>query len=337
MGLLDIFNGIFPSSKKGIYVVSDLHGDWNSLKNVLKKLKSGKKVIILGDAIDRGQYGIQILQNIQFQQSKHRNVIEYLPGNHDDFLYSILYKGIIAYEGTGDISIFKTIVINGCNNYLANPVAKSNGMLSTYISLKKLLQDYPLYVYNLGVWLGSQPLLRIEKANGKKIALGHAAFDMDIYNSNYTLRDYYDNKINNPYMSEKARLCLWYRDTSRENVRDAINYLKLPSKSEATDMVVGHTPYAGYVSIYGTNGTRTAFCVDCAEHSETSPQWMGYYDPRYDQPRIVFKVSDFPGPVDPSFKQAAMNYIAYKIGQINSRKVFPDSNSIKGNTEFNVR
>ena len=71
-------------------VIADLHGDmkkWNIVKSYLQK-NQYVTLIILGDAIDRGKNGVNILLDIKALTEKNKAI--YLPGNHDAFVYNSL-------------------------------------------------------------------------------------------------------------------------------------------------------------------------------------------------------------------------------------------------------
>ncbi|MBQ7562491.1 MAG: metallophosphoesterase [Lachnospiraceae bacterium] len=67
------------------YVVSDLHGEYGILERGLKEINfsSSDHLYCIGDAIDRGHEGIQILQEI-----KSRKNMELLLGNHEQMMLS---------------------------------------------------------------------------------------------------------------------------------------------------------------------------------------------------------------------------------------------------------
>ncbi len=67
------------------YICSDIHGMKGSYENALKQLKDDDKLYILGDAIDRGDEGIQILIDIMQHSGEQgkKPKIEYIIGNHD--------------------------------------------------------------------------------------------------------------------------------------------------------------------------------------------------------------------------------------------------------------
>lgn len=72
-----------------IYAMSDLHGCYNLFKRMLKRIHfcDQDTLYILGDIVDRGAGGIQILLEIM----GHSNIIPLL-GNHDVMAYSLLKK-----------------------------------------------------------------------------------------------------------------------------------------------------------------------------------------------------------------------------------------------------
>ena len=65
---------------------------WNHVKEYLKT-NPNAKVLILGDAMDRGIYGIEIL--LQIKELCDQGKAQYLPGNHDIFVYN--------YEKAGEV------------------------------------------------------------------------------------------------------------------------------------------------------------------------------------------------------------------------------------------
>ena len=75
-----------------IYAMSDLHGCFNAYLEMLKKidLKEEDTLYILGDVIDRGLYGIDILLDMM-----KRPNIKPLIGNHEDMALPVM-RAIVA-------------------------------------------------------------------------------------------------------------------------------------------------------------------------------------------------------------------------------------------------
>lgn len=243
-----------PQGPKDLYVVSDFHGNIEGYNKAVTKLMAGNRIIILGDAMDRGEYGMEILEGIK-NLNKSGYDIEYIPGNHDEFLYKCLHDGMRKFEQTRNINDFKSIVTR--NAQITMEYQERNGVVPTYQKVIKMANTSPQKLYNLGIWLENQPLLRIESDSRKRVALGHAAFDMDVYNFGYTLRDHIEKRYPNLY--EKAQACLWYRDSPQFD--EMKNILVLPDTQIADDIVVGHTASES-IRIVGKNGTRIATSVD---------------------------------------------------------------------------
>lgn len=83
-----------------IYAMSDIHGDISNLtKNLLylrhlsggeKLLKDDDILIFLGDYIDRGPGGKQVLETVKKLQEKYPNQVFALMGNHDEMFINWL-------------------------------------------------------------------------------------------------------------------------------------------------------------------------------------------------------------------------------------------------------
>ena len=84
------------------YVISDVHGEIDQLKNILDKIGFGDEdmLYILGDVINRGKFGIEILQFI-----KDQNNMILIRGNHEQML-------IDAFR-YGDIRALRMLCNNG--------------------------------------------------------------------------------------------------------------------------------------------------------------------------------------------------------------------------------
>ena len=67
------------------YAMSDIHGEWNILKTILKFLKKDDKLIFLGDANDRGPAPVTCMRAL-LEDSR----VTYLRGNHEEFFSRFL-------------------------------------------------------------------------------------------------------------------------------------------------------------------------------------------------------------------------------------------------------
>lgn len=70
-----------------IYAISDIHGQLNRYNQVISKLTDEDTLYIVGDVLDRGEYGIEILQDIIT-----RDNVKLLLGNHEMFFYEAIER-----------------------------------------------------------------------------------------------------------------------------------------------------------------------------------------------------------------------------------------------------
>lgn len=73
-----------------LYLISDIHGQYNDFRKILKKIafdRGKDRLIILGDILDRGPEGIRLLEYIKPYLMDHS--MELLLGNHE--LFAMMY------------------------------------------------------------------------------------------------------------------------------------------------------------------------------------------------------------------------------------------------------
>ncbi len=71
-----------------LYVVGDLHGDWESFCKIVDDFKKNAKnsaIIFLGDYADRGSKGLEIIEELIKLMDKYGNKVILLKGNHEDY------------------------------------------------------------------------------------------------------------------------------------------------------------------------------------------------------------------------------------------------------------
>ena len=181
-------------NKPETIVISDLHGRLNSWLSVKKMIQKNPNlnVIILGDAMDRGDYGVEIL--LQIKELSDLGRVKYLPGNHDEFAYN--YLASLA-DGKGeDDKIYREAFLSlKKNRGLKTMENLSNFSQTVDSALKQGLISKPITLDELTKWLGNQPLQLIQKgSNEMDYAMAHAIFDIDLYNQdrNFNLKKAYD-------------------------------------------------------------------------------------------------------------------------------------------------
>ena len=225
-------------NKRQLIVISDLHGNmnkWNYVKNALEK-NPKMKVIIEGDAMDRGNDGLQILLQIKELCSKGR--AEYIPGNHDAFAYNTLMANGTKYENENIIKQSrKTWEVNGgittknsfenFDDIVTEELRKGN--IKSRITKAELVS-----------WLGKRPLQKVVYEGDKKYALGHAVFDKSLYmkDPEFNLEKALVLALQGKEKSDtynRYQNIMWYRENDKKTHFSQISFPK------DYVMVVGHT------------------------------------------------------------------------------------------------
>lgn len=86
-----------------IWAISDIHGMYENLISLLKKIKDNDKIIFLGDYVDRGPDSKKVLDLLIVLSKAGKHV--FLKGNHDDMLVDYYRKthdyddGVWFYNG----------------------------------------------------------------------------------------------------------------------------------------------------------------------------------------------------------------------------------------------
>lgn len=252
----NISETIPTKNSEQVIAISDLHGNiekWNKMKDYMSK-NPNTKVMILGDAMDRGEYGLEIL--LQIKELCDQGKAEYLPGNHDIFAYNYVKtqeilsrltdeqkmqnKKIVHVAGRELAHLEKNggeVTINSLNNFdkiVENEIR--NGRLKRRISKEELIN-----------WLGNQPIQKKTDINNTTYALAHAWFDDELYNKDKEFNlekalmiELYGKENDNTL--DKFRTVMWYR---QENPITHYSQVAFP---DGCTMVVGHT-----VQIEGIN------------------------------------------------------------------------------------
>lgn len=229
-----------PKNLPDVVVVSDLHGNREKWEMVKANLRANpnRKIIMLGDAMDRGDYGVEILMEIKDLADEGK--IEYLPGNHDVFAYNTLITGETKYE---DTDIARNSKLTWEHNGGKTTIEKFrnfdrimqqelyNGKIKKSINKEELIN-----------WLGSRPIQKVEYLNNMNYALAHAMFDEKLYmkNPEFNLRDALVLELAGKQNSEELKRfdnCMWYREHDSDT-----HYMDVESAYPKDHIVVcGHT------------------------------------------------------------------------------------------------
>lgn len=129
-----------------VYVSSDWHGTpFDKIKALLDKAKfcSDDYLFVLGDVIDRGEHGIELIKNIMYEPN-----IKLIRGNHEQMLLSCDFLfDEITDESIGDFNIGKARwlriwQLNGAEPTIAGLSKETPAMRQMIL---EYLQETPLY------------------------------------------------------------------------------------------------------------------------------------------------------------------------------------------------
>lgn len=166
-----------------IYVTADLHGIHpKEMQNLLASAKfSGDDFLfILGDVIDRGTYGAELLSWLTQQPN-----MSLILGNHEAMLLSCAFLFADVNEQNLD-----TLTVNSME-LVQNWI--DNGGKPTMAGFQKLLKQDPELVTGILEYLQDCPLYEEVEAGGKKYVLVHAglgeSFSPEIPMESYPAED----------------------------------------------------------------------------------------------------------------------------------------------------
>ena len=167
---------------KPIYAVGDIHGNFDALAEMLKKIPKGGKIVFLGDYVDRGPDSYKVVE-MMMRLSKKPNVI-CLKGNHEQMMVNYAKgKGKQHFLFNGGI---KTI-----NSYKKAEVEVFPKKHIQWMESLPLYYETPKYIFvHAGIIYG-KPLasqsestllwvrysfIKNKSKSDKKVVFGHTIF-----------------------------------------------------------------------------------------------------------------------------------------------------------------
>ena len=223
-----------------IYVTSDLHG--YPLEMFLKLLNGadfGENdfLFVLGDVIDRGEYGAELLRWMAEQPN-----VQLILGNHEAMLLSCEF----LFETVTDESLSKLNVekMNLLNTWL------SNGATPTLAGLRKILKEESDVMEGILDYLRDAPLYDTVTIGGNKYILVHAG-----------LENYHPSRPLDCYTPDEL---LWARPTmNTQYFDDAV-------------VIFGHTPTEFFGEQYRGKAIKTKswICIDTGVATGNKPMLL---------------------------------------------------------------
>ena len=145
-----------------IYVTSDIHGCYDQYLRLLQRLdlKEDDRLYILGDLVDRGDGGIEIIQDVM----KRKNVV-CLRGNHDHYALVFLKRFALQDHGAEDDRLKDVFGL-----WLGD------GGAETFSAFSKLDDNEKRSVLS---FLSSLPFNEMIRVNGQQFLLSHTVCEKE--------------------------------------------------------------------------------------------------------------------------------------------------------------
>ena len=154
-----------------IYIIGDVHGEFDTLKELIKKLPADAKLIFVGDLIDRGAKSNEVIKFVR--QNNYQCVL----GNHEEMMIQYGTSFIKTYPNMPTVEFSHTWLNNGGKRTLLSydliEINKDTGKIlckKNDRAIKQFKDDLE--------WLKTLPLyIKIPKIkkDGKKIIVSHAS------------------------------------------------------------------------------------------------------------------------------------------------------------------
>lgn len=184
------------------YIIGDVHGEFGSLVQLIRKIPDNSNIIFVGDLVDRGRKSKEVIDFVR--KNNHRCVL----GNHEKMMIEYVKAFEKSYPNLPSMVYYHRWINNGGKETLLSyeiiQIDKHDGKLYCTENDKqfhKLLDDVQ--------WLETLPLyIELEnRKNDKPIVISHASMA-----SVWHLRSNKDNK------SEFEESALWNRKNPKKDV-----------------------------------------------------------------------------------------------------------------------
>lgn len=220
-----------------VYVTSDLHGyPPEAFMKLLDRagFTGDDFLFVLGDVIDRGEYGAELLLWLTEQPN-----VQLILGNHEAMLASCSF----LFEEVTEKSFAKLTV----DQMRLLETWVDNGALPTIAGLRKILRQDALLVEGILDYLQDAPLYECVEAGGNRFILVHSG-----------LGNFHPNRPLDKYMPDEL---LWERPTP-----DTVYF------PDAT-VIFGHTPTEFFGEQYRGRAIKTEswICIDTGAAMGNSP------------------------------------------------------------------
>ena len=188
---------------KNIYIIGDIHGEFNTLLKLIKKIPKNSELVFVGDLIDRGNKSNEVIKFVR------KNDYKCVLGNHEELMIHYGKLLIASFPNIPYMDNFHNWINKGGKQTLLSygliSINEHDDKLHCIEDKKKLKQFYDDIK-----WLETLPLyieIKDIKINNKPIIISHAS----IANEWHLLND----KKKKDILKEKI---LWSRKEPKNNV-----------------------------------------------------------------------------------------------------------------------
>lgn len=214
-----MINLIDASDKKRLFVVGDLHGDYDLLMEFIKwsKLGDNDLLVSVGDLIDRGEHSVKTLTHFLFADN-----CEAVQGNHDNFMVEALLEKNRQQEA-----------------------------LWLWNGGEWVLEEDISFVTGLAKHVAQLPIFLDIKFGKTRLAVSHAEFPMDCREQLLTLKEDNFQATNSVVTAETLQVlvdiakvkkkALWGRDVILQEPDEVIGYDFVVHGHSVTQNVIGES------------------------------------------------------------------------------------------------
>ncbi|RXJ89069.1 hypothetical protein CRV01_10650 [Arcobacter sp. CECT 8983] len=194
------------------YIIGDVHGEYDDLILLIKKIPTNSEIIFVGDIVDRGSKSNKVIEIIK------ENGYKCVLGNHEKMMIDFSEYFIKDYPNIPFTGFLDAWIKNGGKETLKSYDLIATDKYDGKLICNKNNKGFKQYKEDID-WLKSLPLyIRLDKKkNNKPIVISHASF-ADIWNL-------VESKENKKTVEQYA---LWNR--------------KPPKENSAIFNIFGHTP-----------------------------------------------------------------------------------------------
>jgi len=160
---------------KSVWIIGDVHGCYNTLTSLIKKLPTGSKIVLVGDIIDRGTESQKVIQYIK------DNNIDCVRGNHEEM--------ILENKNNKVLSSTNWYKYNGGKETLNSYISLSNNDEKLQTLVNEIFNNDMKYLDSLPIYIEYKD---IKDKNDRYLVVSHSSVgelwknrNLDINNEDY--------------------------------------------------------------------------------------------------------------------------------------------------------